>query len=73
MVSHLNKFAQYGLGYSYAQFLFNIYLLLYSVSIALGKFEGIDMPAKPKCPGRIHLYSDMWKWFDVGIYEFLFK
>lgn len=31
------------------------------------------MPDKPKCIGRVHLYSDMWKWFDRGLYEFLFK
>lgn len=31
------------------------------------------MPKTPRCICRVHKYSDMWKWFDNGLYEFLFK
>ena len=30
-------------------------------------------PPHPKCIGRIHLYSDMWRHFDNGLYLFMQK
>ncbi|CAB4054669.1 Dynactin subunit 5 [Lepeophtheirus salmonis] len=33
--------------------------------------DGIDIPHHPQCIGRIHLYSNMWRYFDNGLYIFL--
>lgn len=54
------------------QFFYNKYLVSYGFGLALASFDGIPTPGLPKCVGRIHLYSDMWKYFDQGLYEFLF-
>lgn len=54
------------------QFFHLKYTVSYGFGIAHAKFDGIPTVNKPKCIGRIHLYSDMWKYFDHGLYEFLF-
>lgn len=72
-IKPLDSFTLYGFGYLLGQFFHNKYVLIYGLTIALGNFDNIEMPDKPKCIGRVHLYSDMWKWFDRGLYEFLFK
>jgi hypothetical protein len=62
-----------GLGFLKGMF-FNIkYIIFYGIPIAIGEFESIPMPSAPKCICRIHKFSDMWKSFDNGLYEFLFK
>lgn len=69
----INIFALFGLGFIHGQF-FNIkYIIQYGLPITLGEFEHIPMPNTPRCICRVHKYSDMWKWFDHGLYEFLFK
>lgn len=69
----LNIFAIFGLGYINGQFFNNKYIIQYGIPIAIGEFDKIPMPKPPKCICRIHKYSDMWKWFDNGLYEFLLK
>lgn len=69
----MNPWALYTFGYLMGQFFHNKYVVFYGVSTAIAKFEGIDAPGLPKCIGRIHLYSNMWKYFDQGLYEFLFQ
>lgn len=69
----LNIYALFGLGYIHAQFFNNKYVIQYGTPIAFGEFDGIPMPNTPCCMCRVHKYSDMWKWFDHGLYEFLFK
>ena len=73
LIKSLHPLEFFGLGYLMAQ-LFNIkYIIFYGTGIAFGEFDRIEMPNKPKCVCRIHKYADMWKWFDHGLYEFLFK
>lgn len=73
LIKSLHPLEFFGLGYLMAQ-LFNIkYIIFYGTGIAFGEFDYVDMPNKPKCVCRIHKYADMWKWFDHGLYEFLFK
>lgn len=47
------------------------YVVQYGLSTALAAFEGVAVPRLPRCIGRVHLYSDMWKYFDPGLYNFL--
>ncbi len=35
--------------------------------------DGVTPPAATKCVSRIHLYSDMWRYFDNGLYLFMHK
>ncbi|XP_055611307.1 protein-cysteine N-palmitoyltransferase Rasp [Uranotaenia lowii] len=73
LLKDVNLWVLYGLGYLMGQFFFIKYVVFYGIGIAFGQFDGLDMPRKPICIGRVHLYSDMWKFFDRGLYEFLFK
>lgn len=69
----LNSLTFFGVGYCLGQFFNNKYIIHYGVSITFGQFDNIEMPQTPRCICRVHRYSDMWKWFDHGLYEFLFK
>lgn len=69
----LNSLAFFGVGYLLGQFFNNKYIIHYGVPITFGQLDGIEMPKTPRCICRVHKYSDMWKWFDHGLYEFLFK
>ncbi|KAG5671533.1 hypothetical protein PVAND_001727 [Polypedilum vanderplanki] len=72
-VKTLSNLALAGIGFLRSMF-FNIkYMIFYGLSIAIGEFEHILMPNVPKCIFRIYKFSDMWKMFDHGLYEFLFK
>ncbi|XP_063700245.1 protein-cysteine N-palmitoyltransferase Rasp-like [Culicoides brevitarsis] len=69
----LTTFGLYGYGYLMGQFFHHKYVIFYGFGIALGEFDNISMPNRPKCIARINRYTDMWKHFDHGLYEFLFK
>ncbi|XP_058129290.1 protein-cysteine N-palmitoyltransferase Rasp [Anopheles ziemanni] len=73
LLQNVNLWALYGLGFLMGQFFYIKYIVFYGVGIAFGSFDGIDMPAKPICIARVNQYSDMWKYFDRSLYEFLFK
>ena len=49
------------------------YVVVYGWSCFVAKLDGVDAPPHPKCVGRIHLYSDMWRHFDNGLYLFMQK
>ncbi|XP_060659233.1 protein-cysteine N-palmitoyltransferase Rasp [Drosophila nasuta] len=66
-------FWQHAAGYFMGQFFFLYYVVTYGLGIAFAEHDGIAAPQRPRCIGRIHFYSDMWKYFDEGLYEFLFQ
>ncbi|XP_037939731.1 protein-cysteine N-palmitoyltransferase Rasp [Teleopsis dalmanni] len=66
-------FGQHAVGYYMGQFFFLYYIITYGLGIAFAHFDELNPPSRPRCIGRIHFYSDMWKYFDEGLYEFLFK
>lgn len=72
----LNKFSilsLFGYGYLMGQHFHVKYVVLYGFSCAFAKLDHIATPPKPICVARVHKYSDMWKHFDRGLYEFLVK
>ncbi|XP_058790104.1 protein-cysteine N-palmitoyltransferase Rasp isoform X2 [Phymastichus coffea] len=72
-VETLQPWAFYGYGYCMGQYFFNKYVVVYGLTCTVSRAEDIDAPPPPKCIGRIHLYSDMWKYFDNGLYKFLLR
>lgn len=72
-MQYMNLWTMYGFAYSMGQFFCNKYIVSYGLGIALAKFDRIDAPRMPMCIGRIHLYSHMWRYFDQGLHDFLFK
>ncbi|XP_044745427.1 protein-cysteine N-palmitoyltransferase Rasp [Coccinella septempunctata] len=73
LVESFDDWALYGYGYLMGQYFHMKYLVIYGLSTSVAKFENIPVPSLPKCIGRIHLYSDMWKYFDNGLYRFLLR
>lgn len=71
LVSKLSLWALCGMGYAMGQFFQLKYVVMYGWSSFLAKLDGVDAPPHPKCIGRIHLYSDMWRYFDHGLYLFM--
>ncbi|CAH1792742.1 unnamed protein product [Owenia fusiformis] len=47
------------------------YVPMFGIPANLSKFDQFDPPLGPKCVLRIYYYSDMWKYFDRGLYNFL--
>ena len=73
VVENLNPWAFFGMGYCMGQYFLNKYVVIYGIWCLVTKFDGIEVPPNPKCIARIHLYSDMWKHFDRGLYKFLLR
>ncbi|XP_025409063.1 protein-cysteine N-palmitoyltransferase Rasp [Sipha flava] len=61
-----------GFGFGMGQFFFIKYTFIYGTVITVARFdEYFEPPKPPKCISRIYLYSDMWRSFDRGLYNFL--
>ncbi|PBC25672.1 Protein-cysteine N-palmitoyltransferase Rasp [Apis cerana cerana] len=73
IIKSLNPWALYGLGYCMGQFFLIKYVVVYGLNHTLCAIDNVRAPPQPKCVARIHLYSDMWKYFDQGLYKFLIR
>nr|CAI5830898.1 unnamed protein product [Callosobruchus analis] len=73
LVEKLDSWSFYGFGYAMGQHFHIKYIVIYGLSTSLASFENVSVPHLPRCIGRIHLYSDMWKYFDAGLYKFLVR
>jgi len=62
-----------GTGYSMGQFFHLKYVIFYGYPRAFVNADGIEARDHPKCISRIHLYSDMWRYFDTGLYKFMVR
>ncbi|XP_050346513.1 protein-cysteine N-palmitoyltransferase Rasp [Nymphalis io] len=49
------------------------YVISYGSTGAFSRLDNMDPPPTPRCIARIHVYSQMWRHFDVGLYRFLVK
>lgn len=56
--------------YSSLQF-YAKYYIFYGLCSEWARFEGMGVPAAPYCLLWIDGFSDIWKFFDVGMYRFL--
>ena len=72
ILTSLDVWTLASVGLSVAGFFYIKYTVFYGWSRPFVVADGIDMaPLPPKCVYRIHLYSDMWRYFDRGLYLFL--
>ncbi|KAK3591607.1 hypothetical protein CHS0354_013790 [Potamilus streckersoni] len=60
-----------GIGYCQGQFFMNKYVVMFGFPAGFARIDGFDPPPGPRCISYIYLYSDMWKYFDQGLYSFL--
>ncbi|KAJ8934473.1 hypothetical protein NQ314_013348 [Rhamnusium bicolor] len=73
LVETFGSWSLHGYGYVMGQFFHIKYVVLYGLSSSFASFENVKVSHLPRCIGRIHLYSDMWKYFDPGLYQFLVR
>lgn len=71
MAHAVNRWALYGFGIAIGQFFCVKYIIAYGLGAAIAQFERINAPERPKCVARIQVYSNMWRFFDQGLHEFL--
>lgn len=71
IASKMDMWTLGGLGYTMGQFFCMKYIFFYGINRPFVMADGIEPPYHPKCIGRIHLYSDMWRYFDSGLYKFM--
>ena len=57
--------------YALGQFFHLKYVVMYGISSHIARIDGVEAPGHPACISRIFLYSDMWRYFDAGLYEFM--
>lgn len=60
-----------GVGYVTGQMFMVKYFILWNSISVVTLLDHVSIPALPCCISRVYLYSDMWKMFDRGLYEFL--
>ena len=73
LVNTFDMWTLAGLGFTTGQFFHTEYVFLYGISKPFLMADGIQPPNHPKCIARIHLYSDMWRYFDEGLHKFLHR
>lgn len=67
----LDTWTLFGLAYCIGQFFLNKYVVIYGLMGTLAEFEALNTPPVPRCIAHISMYSDMWRHFDRGFYNFL--
>ncbi|XP_046351269.2 protein-cysteine N-palmitoyltransferase HHAT-like [Haliotis rufescens] len=70
-VKEMSLWALTGIGYTMGQYFMVKYLVLYDLPGQVARLDNLDPPLGPKCISYIYRYSDMWKFFDRGLYTFL--
>ncbi len=73
LVKKMNMWTISGLGFTFGQFFCLKYVFFYGITRPFVMMDGIEPPNHPKCIARIHLYSDMWRYFDEGLYKFMHR
>ena len=61
------------IAYFLGQFFMVKYLVLFGVSTQLARLDGFEPPFPPACVSYVYCYTDMWKYFDRGFYQFLMR
>ena len=73
LVATFDMWTLAGLGFTMGQFFHIKFVFLYGISRPLLMADGIEPTNHPKCIARIHLYSDMWRYFDEGLHKFMHR
>ena len=71
LVTDLSLWALCGMGFAMGVWFHLKYVVMYGFNIHIAQTDGVDAPGHPACIARIHLYSDMWRYFDAGMYEYM--
>ncbi|CAL4192283.1 unnamed protein product, partial [Meganyctiphanes norvegica] len=73
LVKEMTSWSMAGFVYYLNVFLLLKYVVLYGLPSVLARMEGFDPPLPPKCILLTYRFSDIWRYFDHGIYRFMIK
>ncbi|XP_060034359.1 protein-cysteine N-palmitoyltransferase HHAT isoform X4 [Erinaceus europaeus] len=62
-----------GLALAQVHFFYVKYLVLFGVPALLMRLDGLVPPPQPRCVSTMFSFSGMWRYFDVGLHEFLIR
>lgn len=48
-------------------------MISYGVGTAIANFDRIEAPNLPVCVAHVNIYSNMWRYFDQGLYEYIYR
>ncbi|KAL7632759.1 UNVERIFIED_CONTAM: hypothetical protein RMT77_016883 [Armadillidium vulgare] len=52
-------------------FFFLKYVVMYGLPSVFARAEGIQTPDPPRCVFLVRRYSDIWRYFDIGLHRFI--
>ncbi|MFH4978262.1 hypothetical protein AB6A40_004971 [Gnathostoma spinigerum] len=71
IVSGLSRYELASVAYVNGMFFFIKYVNIFGVPAWFASLDGLTPPAAPFCISRISCYSQLWRNFDRGLYQFL--
>lgn len=71
VIQSLSQWTLVGIGYCQGQFFMVRYIIMWGVSSCIAQLDQFKPPRGPKCISHIYLYSEMWRYFDRGLYSFM--
>uniref|UniRef100_A0A7E4VK79 MBOAT family protein n=1 Tax=Panagrellus redivivus TaxID=6233 RepID=A0A7E4VK79_PANRE len=67
----LNGYEIASVAYMSGQFFYLKYVVIFGMPSFFALVDGMSPPGPPVCISRVSKYSQMWRYFDRGLYEFL--
>nr|XP_031294493.1 protein-cysteine N-palmitoyltransferase HHAT isoform X4 [Camelus dromedarius] len=62
-----------GLALAQVLFFYVKYLVLFGVPALLMRLDGLTPPPLPRCVSTMFSFTGMWRYFDVGLHDFLIR
>lgn len=59
------------IAYIVGQFFHTKYTIIFGIPRLFASLDGMSPPGAPICISRVSKYSQMWRYFDHGLYDFL--
>ncbi|KAK3876202.1 hypothetical protein Pcinc_018982 [Petrolisthes cinctipes] len=73
LVRKMTSWSLAGFVYFLAAFLQLKYVVLYGLPSVLARAEGYLPPRHPRCTLMTYRFSDVWRYFDQGLYRFMLR
>ncbi|KAL3071959.1 hypothetical protein niasHT_035829 [Heterodera trifolii] len=71
LLEHLNHYEVASIAYVVGHLFHLKYFLIFGIPSLFASFDGFHSPGAPICVARVAKYSQMWRYFDRGLYNFL--
>ncbi|KAK7463226.1 hypothetical protein BaRGS_00038211 [Batillaria attramentaria] len=71
VLKHQNRWTLAAVGYTLGQFFMTKYVVMFGLPAQVARLDGFEPPNVPACISYIYCYTDMWKSFDRGLYDFM--